>query len=161
MAYNLDFTGMNPNQDLSLFGSNAYNPMQSSVLNASPTTFGGVTPTATDDSLMSVFNSWLKGDTARMLFGGTDPDTGFESKGMVAPTLQGLGSLFSAWTGMQSLGLAQDQLQFQKDAYNTNLNNSIQSYNTQLEDRIRGRTSNYAGKEEDVQTYLANNRLGK
>ncbi|EAA6070268.1 hypothetical protein DQY91_22435 [Salmonella enterica subsp. enterica] len=62
---------------------------------------------------------------------------------------------------MQSLGLAKDQLQFQKDAYNTNLNNSIQSYNTQLEDRIRGRTSNYAGKEEDVQTYLANNRLGK
>lgn len=161
MAYNLDFTGMNPNQDFSLFGSNAYNPMQSSVLNASPTTLGGVNPPVADDSLMSAFNSWLKSDTGRTWFGGTDPDTGYQSTGIVAPTLQGLGSLFSAWTGMQSLGLAKDQLQFQKDAYNTNLNNSIQSYNTQLEDRIRGRTSNYAGKEEDVQTYLANNRLGK
>ena len=161
MAYNLDFTGMNPNQDFSLLGSNAYNPMQSSVLNASPTSFGGATSPVTDGSLMSSFNSWLQGDTGRTLFGGTDPNTGFQSAGLVAPTLQGLGSLFSAWTGMQSLGLAQDQLQFQKDAYNTNLNNSIQSYNTQLEDRIRGRTSNYAGKEEDVQTYLANNRLGK
>lgn len=161
MAYNLDFTGMNPTQDFSLFGSNSYNPMQSTVLNASPTSFGSVTPQVTDGSLMSSFNSWLQGDTGRTLFGGTDPNTGFQSAGLVAPTLQGLGSLFSAWTGMQSLGLAQDQLQFQKDAYNTNLNNSIQSYNTQLEDRIRGRTSNYAGKEEDVQTYLANNRLGK
>ena len=161
MAFNLDFTGMNPNQDFSLFGSNSYNPMQSSVLGGQSTPMTGVVSPATDGSLMSSFNSWLQGDTGRSLFGGTDPNTGFQSAGIVAPTLQGLGSLFSAWNGMQSLGLARDQLQFQKDAYNTNLNNSIQSYNTQLEDRIRGRTSNYAGKEQDVQTYLDNNRLGK
>lgn len=160
MAFNLDFTGMNPTQDFSLFGDNSYNPTQSSVLNGG-TSFGGVASPVTDGSLMSSFNSWLQGDTGRTLFGGTDPSTGFQSAGLVAPTLQGLGSLFSAWNGMQTLGLARDQLQFQKDAYNTNLNNSIQTYNTALEDRIRGRTSNYAGKEQDVQTYLNNNRLGK
>ncbi len=160
MAYNLDFTGMNPNQDFSLFGDNSYNPMQSPALTGS-TALGTITSPATDGSFLSSFNSWLQGDTGRSLFGGTDPSTGFQSAGIVAPTLQGLGSLFSAWNGMQSLGLARDQLQFQKDAFNTNLANSTQSYNTALEDRIRGRTSNYEGKEQDVQTYLNNNRLGK
>ena len=159
MAFDLNFGGYQTSQ-LPLFDS-GYNPTQSSVLGTNLSTpITGGTPAAS--GLGSTFASWLPSeDTMRTLFGGTDPNTGFQSAGIVAPTLQGLGSLFSAWNGMQSLGLARDQLQFQKDAYNTNLANSIQSYNTQLEDRIRGRTSNYAGKEEDVQTYLANNRLGK
>ena len=95
----------------------------------------------------------------RILFGGTNPETGFQSSGIVSPLTQGLGALFQGWTGMQQLDLARDQLNFQKNAFNTNLRNQTQAYNTALEDRIRGRTSNYEGKEQDVQNYLNQNRL--
>ncbi len=154
MAYDLNFGYQAPDQAQLLTGG--YNPTQSSVLNAPLSTAGN--PVA-DNGMFSAFSNWLNGDTGRSLFGGTDPSTGFQSMGLVAPTIQGLGSLFQAWNGMQTLGLAKDQLNFQKNAFNTNLNNQRQTYNTALEDRIRGRTSDYAGKEQDVQGYLDKNRL--
>ncbi|WP_065647688.1 hypothetical protein [Pantoea eucrina] len=70
--------------------------------------------------------------------------------------LQGLGNLYA---GFQSYGLAKQQLALQQKAYETNLRNSVSSYNTALEDKIRGRSSNYAGKEADVQSYLASHKL--
>ena len=73
--------------------------------------------------------------------------------------VQGLGSLGQVWLGMQSAGAAKDALNFQKRAFETNLRNSTQAYNTSLEDRIRGRTSDYAGKEQDVQAYLTKHSL--
>jgi len=154
MAYDLNFGYQAPDQTQLLTGG--YNPTQSSVLNA-PLSTGG-NPVA-DNGMFSAFTNWLNSDIGRSLFGGTDSETGFQSQGIVAPTLQGLGSLFQAWNGMQTLGLAKDQFNFQKNAFNTNLANQKQTYNTALEDRIRGRTSDYAGKEQDVQSYLNQNRL--
>ena len=154
MAFDLNFGYQAPDQAQLLTGG--YNPTQSSVLNAPLST--GNAP-VTDNGMFSAFSNWLNGDTSRSLFGGTDPSTGFQSMGIVSPTLQGLGSLFQAWNGMQTLGLAKDQLNFQRNAFNTNLANQRQTYNTALEDRIRGRTSDYAGKEQDVQSYLDKNRL--
>lgn len=80
----------------------------------------------------------------------------FQSIGSV---MQGVGSLGSLYTGLQQLGLARDAYKLQKDAYNTNLTNSVSEYNTNLEDKIRGRTSDYSGKEADVQNYLSNHKL--
>ena len=74
-------------------------------------------------------------------------------------TLGGLEALSNAYMGFQSLRTAKDNLNFQKKAYNTNLRNSTQSYNTQLADRINGRTADYAGKDADVAAYLAANSL--
>lgn len=157
MAFDLNFGGYQTSQ-LPLFDS-GYNPTQSSVLSTNLSTpITGGTPAAS--SLGSTFASWLPSeDTMRTLFGGTNPETGFQSSGIVSPLAQGLGSLFQGWTGMQQLDLARDQLNFQKNAFNTNLRNQTQAYNTALEDRIRGRTSNYDGKEQDVQNYLNQNRL--
>ncbi len=73
--------------------------------------------------------------------------------------MNGIGTLAQAYLGFKQLGMAKDQLRFSKEAFNANLNNSIASYNTSLEDRIRGRTSDYAGKENDVQAYLARHSL--
>lgn len=70
--------------------------------------------------------------------------------------LQQLGSLY---LGLEQLGVAKDNLKFQKGAYNTNLANSTQTYNTSLEDRITGRTADYAGKDADVAAYLASHKL--
>lgn len=157
MAFDLNFGGYQTSQ-LPLFDS-GYNPTQSSVLgtNLSSPITGGAPVTG---GMGSTFASWLPSeDTMRTLFGGTNPETGFQSSGIVSPLAQGLGALFQGWTGMQQLGLARDQLNFQKNAFNTNLRNQTQAYNTALEDRIRGRTSNYEGKEQDVQNYLNQNRL--
>ena len=157
MAFDLNFGGYQTSQ-LPLFDS-GYNPTQSSVLGTNLSTpITGGAPVA--GGMGSTFASWLPSeDTMRTLFGGTNPETGFQSSGIVSPLAQGLGSLFQGWTGMQQLDLARDQLNFQKNAFNTNLRNQTQAYNTALEDRIRGRTSNYEGKEQDVQNYLNQNRL--
>lgn len=77
----------------------------------------------------------------------------------LAAVFQGIGSLTQAYLGFKHLAMAKDAFKLQKEAYRTNLRNSTQTYNTSLEDRIRGRTSNYEGKEEDVNSYLNKNRL--
>lgn len=71
----------------------------------------------------------------------------------------GLGALGGMYLGGRQLGLARDQLGLQREAFNANLNNSIQSYNTRLEDRIRGRSSN--PNEADIQAYLARHSLSR
>jgi hypothetical protein len=73
--------------------------------------------------------------------------------------IQGFGSLAQAYLGFQAMKQAKEGLKFQKEAFNANLGNSIKSYNTQLEDRINGRTSAYEGKERDVSAYLAKHQL--
>ena len=89
----------------------------------------------------------------------TGAESWWQTPGLVGGIAQGIGALASAWNANRGLGLARDQFRFQKEAYNTNLANSIQSYNTSLEDRIRGRTSDYEGKEQDVQSYLNRHSL--
>jgi hypothetical protein len=44
------------------------------------------------------------------------------------------------YTGLKSLSLAKKSFNLQKDAYQTNLRNQTQSYNTQVQDRIAGRS---------------------
>lgn len=80
-----------------------------------------------------------------------------ENLGALAQTI---GALTGAWLGYNQLKIAKDQLNFQKSAWQKNYANSVKSYNTSLEDRIRGRTADYAGKENDVQSYLAKHKLG-
>lgn len=53
--------------------------------------------------------------------------------------LSGLGSLAGIWGAAQQNKLAKEQFSFQKDVTNTNLNNSIKSYNSSLEDRLNSR----------------------
>lgn len=53
--------------------------------------------------------------------------------------MQGIGSVANAYTGFKQLGLARDQFNWQKDAYNTNLVNQANLVNSQLADRQRRR----------------------
>lgn len=76
---------------------------------------------------------------------------------MLNTVFSGAGSLFGAWNGMRNYGLAKDNFNLQKKAFETNLRNSTKTYNTALEDRIRGRSSEQS--EADIQAYLAKNRL--
>lgn len=70
--------------------------------------------------------------------------------------LAALGNLFGAF---QSNRLARDQLDFTKRAYDTNLKNSVSSYNTALEDRARARGATEGQTQQQVEDYLSRNRL--
>lgn len=126
---------------LSGLGNNSYLQNSNGVTGSAATSW--------TDSLSSLWSS---------LNGGKDAN-GNQSTGALGGVLGGLQGLGNLYLGFQSYGLAKDQLAAQQQAYKTNLANSVASYNTSLEDKIRGRTSNYDGKEADVQSYLASHKL--
>lgn len=70
-----------------------------------------------------------------------------------------LGGLANIYFGFQAQKLAKKQFNFQKDAYNNNLVNTVQSYNTSLEDRIRARHNTESRSAGETASYLNNNRL--
>ncbi|QYW01835.1 hypothetical protein PP761_gp60 [Stenotrophomonas phage Paxi] len=72
--------------------------------------------------------------------------------------LQTLGGLWGAFNANR---LARDQFNFTRDFANTNLNNSIQSYNTQLADRARARAAVEGQTDAQRDQYIADNRLSR
>jgi hypothetical protein len=77
--------------------------------------------------------------------------TSFSQAGGVGNYIGANAPLFSAglnalsqgvgiYTGLKSLSLAKKGFNLQKEAYQTNLRNQTQSYNTQVQDRIAGRS---------------------
>lgn len=67
---------------------------------------------------------------------GQDRSLNYEGLGLIGKGIATLGSLYNSW---QQNKLARDSLSFQKESYATNLANQTKSYNSSLEDRIRGR----------------------
>lgn len=144
MAGNFDYlpmfnngVGADQQYNFSQIGSLGYQPTQSNLLTGD--SVGGIIPPG-DEAGGFNFGNLLN----------------FDNLGSIA---QGIGSLGQLYMGGQQLGLARDTFNQTRDAYNQNMANQTKTYNTALEDRIRGRSSNYSGKEEDVQGYLTNNRL--
>lgn len=85
--------------------------------------------------------------------------------GMNIPTFQlglgALGSLANIYGGFQANKLAKDQLSFTKSVTNTNLNNQIKSYNTQLEDRARSRAVAENRDSASADEYIEKNKLSR
>lgn len=75
--------------------------------------------------------------------------------------LQGLGSLAGIWSSANQNKLAKDQFNFQKDFANTNLNNSIKSYNTSLEDRLSARGATEGRSSEFTNDLINQRRLSR
>lgn len=73
--------------------------------------------------------------------------------------LQGLGALGNFWNAREARNMARDQFDFAKGIANTNINNSIQSYNTALEDRLRARGATEGSSDSAVADQIARNRL--
>jgi len=91
-------------------------------------------------------------------FGGTDPISKLHNSGWVSPLLRlGKGGL-DAWLGIQKLGLAKDDLKFQKDAFSKQFDTQKTLTNTEMEDRQRARVS-FSPAAESVDSYMARNRV--
>lgn len=150
MADTIPYWQMTPEQQIASWSQGVVPTQYASTIGAlSGTSTGGTgtgktpPPVDTGNMFTSAFG-WL-GDNAQG----------------IGSLLQGIGALGSLWGTNKQIGIAKDQLNFQKQAYNTNLANQIASYNTNLEDKIRGRYSTVDQSEAQVQDYLNKNRLTK
>ena len=76
--------------------------------------------------------------------------------GQALGLLQGVGS---AYMGLQQYGLAKDQLQFSKDAFNKNYAAQTKMTNASLMDRQRARVAANSGAYQSVGDYMAQNRI--
>ena len=70
-----------------------------------------------------------------------------------------MGGLSNIWASMQAQDLAKKQFDFTKTIGNTNLDNSIKSYNTGLEDRARSRGVAEGQTAAQTQDYIDRNRM--
>lgn len=68
--------------------------------------------------------------------------------GLVLGGIQVLGNL---WSSFQAHKMAKEQMAFAREQWDTNLANQTQTYNTALEDRIRGRYATGTRSEEQLQ----------
>lgn len=75
--------------------------------------------------------------------------------------LGGLQSLAGIFNSLQANKLANQQFKFTKDVTNTNLNNSIKSYNTALSDRANSRYFTQNQSQADADAYINANRLAR
>lgn len=83
---------------------------------------------------------------------GTKLGSYFGANGQMFGSIANLASQgLNAYLGLQGLSMAKDALNFEKKSFKTNLRNSVQSYNTQMQDRINGR---YYATEEERQAAL-------
>lgn len=71
--------------------------------------------------------------------------------------LYGLNTLGNLYLGWRSLGLAQDQFDFQREMANQNLANAIQAYNTAQRSRLRGMSGAFS--EEDIDRMMESREL--
>ena len=75
--------------------------------------------------------------------------------------LGGLQTIGNLWNAFEANKLAKEQFDFTKGITNTNLTNSIQSYNTAMGDKINARAFTEGRPEGYVDQYLAENKLQK
>ena len=93
------------------------------------------------------------------LFGSTNNQTGIKTNGALGTGLGILQGLGSAYMGMKQYGLAKDQLQFSKDAFNKNYAAQAKMTNASLMDRQRARVAANPGAYQSVGDYMAQNGI--
>lgn len=109
---------------------------------------------------LSASMDWMKANQQPDVMGGAGAPLGL---GMNLPTLQlGMGALQTGaglYTGLQALGLANKQYKLSREMANANLNNSISSYNTSLEDRVRARYGVEGKSQDDASGYIDSHKM--
>jgi hypothetical protein len=73
--------------------------------------------------------------------------------------LDGIGTIGSLWAGFKQLSLAKEKFNYEKGITDTNLANSIKSYNTALEDRARSRAFTEGRSQDEANAYVEKNKM--
>jgi hypothetical protein len=94
-----------------------------------------------------------------MLFGGKDKN-GFQTSGVVSPLASLLGSGAQAWLGSKQVGLAEDTLDFQKDAFSRQFNNQAALTNSSMRDRQAVRYDRDPSRYQSPDEYMKQNKVG-
>lgn len=76
--------------------------------------------------------------------------------GLILGGIQVLGNL---WSSFQAHKMAKEQMKFAREQWDTNLANQTQTYNTALEDRIRGRYATGTRTEGELQSEIDKHSL--
>lgn len=110
---------------------------------------------------MSAMGSVLGADPAVELAGGKSGFFGADgfNIGDVGTISDIIGSFGSIWGAIQTNKLAKEEMAFQKQAYQTNLTNSLASYNTALTDRTTARHAQNERSPAETAAYIEANRL--
>lgn len=112
---------------------------------------------------MAASMDWLKQNQQPDLMGGAAAGASPLGFGMNLPTAQlGIGALQTGvglYTGLQALGLANKQYKLSREMANANLNNSISSYNTSLEDRVRARYGVEGKSQDQASSYIDSHKM--
>lgn len=134
------------------FGNNSYSPV-SDYLGSAPKLAAQVGAVGTGSAVARPdFLSWDS------FLGGKNAD-GTSSNGWGGAALGLIQGLGSAYMGMKQYGLARDQLQFSKDAFNKNYAAQAKMTNSMLEDRQRARMASNPGAYQSVGDYMAKNGI--
>ena len=142
MSYEDSGNNYNPN-NLVMFGGNYTNPHMETW---SP---------ALEKSNV-VWADTLKGNPG---FGAKLRDFNSQYGSTITGGLQAAAGLWGAYDGMQQTKLAKQQMANSLNQWNKGYANQVASYNTRLEDRHRAIVSAQGGNEQDVDSYMAKNRL--
>lgn len=98
-----------------------------------------------------MMQQWQGRNSLGKMFWNQDGTFDWGAAGTAVKALGGLGSLY---LGFQQNKQAKEALNFQKQAYETNLANQIKSYNMALEDRAYARAAQYGQSAEDTKSYI-------
>lgn len=108
---------------------------------------------------------WMPREADTFNLGYNNRDTQPPGFGFNLPTMQlgltGLGTLAGIFNSFSQNRQQRDQFDYYRRMADTNMNNAIQNYNTRLEDRARARVAAEGGTQEDLDAYLAKNRLSR
>lgn len=119
----------------------------------------GVGPLSTANQTSAIGGgtfSFLGGNGSNGFLRNSDNSFNVDNIGLALGGIQTFGNLYNSFRQSR---LAKEQLNLSRDAYRTNLQNSTQTYNTALEDRIRARYNTEGRSSGDAEAYLSDNRL--
>jgi len=83
----------------------------------------------------------------------------FSPQGGAGLVLGGIQVLGNLWSSFQAHKMAKEQMAFAREQWDTNLANQTQTYNTALEDRIRGRYATGTKTEGELQSQIDEHSL--
>ena len=110
-------------------------------------------------NLLDISDTLAQLDSFNANSGNTSRDINSKYGSTIMGGLQGAAGLWSAFNGMQQNKLVKQQMANSLNQWNKNYANQVASYNTRLEDRQRARVTAQGDYQQDVESYMAKNRL--